>query len=195
VSRPSITSTSPNRRDWSCHPLLTNGPWRLDGTTLSINLRDAEQVPIFVGYSSFRFYDGNLTQSLIFFQGPTNGLVNNSARKPSPSVPARGPLSLEQKKRLVRLKQDGYTWDEIVPKFPGRKRSNLQAIYSRSLKGFRGPGSLHEHPSGRPSSVPRSSSNGRILAEIADNGRIKTQRTNQVLGKKSRYSLRARGNQ
>jgi hypothetical protein len=109
-------------------------------------------------------------------------------------VPARGPLLLKQKQRLVRLKQEGYTWDKIIPKFPGRKRSNLQAIYSRSLEDFRGPGSLHKHPSGRPSSVPRSSSNGRILAEIAGNGHIKTQRTNQVVVKKSRYSLRARGN-
>jgi hypothetical protein len=58
VSRPLVASTSPNRRDWSCHPSLTNGPWRLDGTTLSINLKDAEQVLIFIRYSSFRVYDG-----------------------------------------------------------------------------------------------------------------------------------------
>jgi hypothetical protein len=86
VSRPSIASTSPNRRDWSCHPSLTNGPWRLDGTTLSIDLRDAEQVPIFIGYSSFRVHDGKLTQSLTFLQGPANGPpVNNSVRKAEPS--------------------------------------------------------------------------------------------------------------
>ncbi|KAL2803111.1 hypothetical protein BJX63DRAFT_437269 [Aspergillus granulosus] len=195
VSRPSVAITSPDRRDWSYHPSLINGPWRLDGTTLSIDLRDAEQVPIFVGYSSFRVYEGKLTQSLTFFQGPTNGpLVNKPARTPSPPVPARGPLSLEQKQRLVKLKQEGYTWDEIVPKFPGRKRSNLQAIYSRSLKDFRRPGSLQNYPSRRPSSVPRSSSNSRILAEMAGNGRIKAQRTNQGKGKKSRYNLRARGN-
>jgi hypothetical protein len=57
-------------------------------------------------------------------------------------MPARGRLSLEQKQRLVRLKQDGYTWDEIVPKFPNRKRSNLQVIYTRTLKDFRSSGSL-----------------------------------------------------
>jgi hypothetical protein len=195
VSRPLVARTSPNQRDWSCHPSLTNGPWRLDGTTLSIDLRDAEQVPIFVGYSSFRVYDGQLTQSLTFLQGPTKSPpVNEPAQTPSPTVPARGPLSTEQKQRLVKLRQEGYTWDEIVPKFPGRKRGNLQAIYSRSLKDFRRPGSLHNHPSGRASSLLRSSSNGRVLAEIAGNGRITAQQTNQDLGKKSRYNLRARGN-
>ncbi|KAL4862070.1 hypothetical protein BDV12DRAFT_190677 [Aspergillus spectabilis] len=192
VNRPLAAITPLDQGDWSCHPSLTNGRWRLDGTTLSIDLRDAEQVPIFVGYSSLRVYDGKLTQSLTFFHGPADGPpVNKSAVKPNPPMPARGPLSLEQKQRLVKLKQEGYTWDESVIKFPGRKRSNLQAIYSKSLKDLHGLGSQHNHPTRHPSSVARSSSNH--LAEIAGNGRIKAGRTNQV--KKYRYNLRAKGSQ
>ncbi|KAL2861019.1 uncharacterized protein BJX67DRAFT_317614 [Aspergillus lucknowensis] len=195
VNQSSVAITPLDRRDWSCHPSLANGPWRLDGTTLSIDLRDAERVPIFVGYSSFRVYDGKLTQSLTLFQGSADGPpVNRSVGNPSPPpIPARGPLSLEQKRRLVKLKQEGYTWDEIVTKFPGRKKSNLQVIYSRSLKYFRSLGSIHNHPSRHPSSIPRSSSNDRSLAEITGNAHIDSRQTNQGKGKKSRYNLRARG--
>ncbi|KAL4934206.1 uncharacterized protein BDV17DRAFT_2873 [Aspergillus undulatus] len=195
ASRPSVETAPLDRSDESCHPSLTNGPWRLDGTILSIDLRDAEQVPIFVGYSSFRVYDGKLTQSVTFFQGSVGGQpVNKSAcaaGKPSPRIPARGPLPLEQKQRLVDLRQKGYTWDEIVTQFPGRKRSNLQAIYSRCVKNFRSLGSRHNDTSKRPSSVLTSSLDHRSLAEIAGNGRIKAGRTNHV--KKSRYNLRANG--
>ncbi|KAL2859799.1 uncharacterized protein BJX67DRAFT_33571 [Aspergillus lucknowensis] len=192
VSRPSVATTPHDRRDWSCHPSLTSGPWRLDGTTLSIDLRDAERVPIFIGYSSLRVCNGQLTQSLTFFQGPADSPpVNKSAGKPSPTVSARGPLSLEQKQRLVKLKHEGYTWDQIVTKFPGRKKRNLQAMYSRSLKDFRCSGSLHDHRSRTPFSAPRSSSNDRTLAEIAGNARIKARRMNQVM--KVSYNLRPRG--
>lgn len=195
ASRPSVEIAPLEQSDESCHPSLTNGPWRLDGTILSMDLRDAEQVPIFVGYSSFRVYDGKLTQSVTFFQGPVGGPpVNKSAcaaGKPSPRIPARGPLSLEQKQRLVDLKQKGYTWDEIVTQFPGRKRSNLQAIYSRCVKDFRSLGSRRHDTTRHPFSVPRPSSDRHSLAEIAGNSRIKAGRTNQV--KKSRYNLRARG--
>ncbi|KAL5332611.1 hypothetical protein BJX70DRAFT_392852 [Aspergillus crustosus] len=195
ASRPSVETAPLDRSDESCHPSLSNGPWRLDGTILSIDLRDAEQVPIFVGYSSFRVYNGNLTQSVTFFQGPVGGPpVNKSARaagKPSPRIPARGPLSLEQKQRLVDLKQNGYTWDEIVTQFQGRKRSNLQAIYSRCVKDSRSLSSRHNDTTGHPFSIPRPSSERRSLAEIAGNARIKAGQTKQV--KKSRYNLRARG--
>ncbi|KAL2802203.1 hypothetical protein BJX63DRAFT_132810 [Aspergillus granulosus] len=184
ANRESVAITPLVERGWSCHPSLTNGPWRLDGTTLSIDLRDAEQVPLFVGYSSLRVYDGKLTQSLTFFHGPADGPpVNKSAVKPSPPMSARGPLSLEQKQRLVELKQEGYTWDEILTEFPGRKRSNLQAIYSKSLKDL-----CSSHPPRYPSLAPRSSS--KHLAETVGNGRIKAGRTNKV--KKSRYNLRAK---
>jgi hypothetical protein len=43
-------------------------------------------------------------------------------------MPARGPLCLEQKQRLVKLKQEVYTCDEIVIKFPGRKRRWLRTL-------------------------------------------------------------------
>lgn len=145
-NRPLITITPLAKRDWSCQPSSTSGPWPLAGTTLSIDLRDAEQVPIFVGYSSLRVYDGKLTQSLRLFHGPADHPpVSKSAVKPYPPMSAVGPLCLEQKQRLVKLRQEGYTWDEIVIKFSGRKRSNLQAIYSQSLKDLRSLGSQHNH--------------------------------------------------
>ncbi|CRL29309.1 unnamed protein product [Penicillium camemberti] len=178
-NRPLITITPLAKRDWSCQPSSTSGPWPLAGTTLSIDLRDAEQVPIFVGYSSLRVYDGKLTQSLRLFHGPADHPpVSKSAVKPYPPMSAVGPLCLEQKQRLVKLRQEGYTWDEIVIKFSGRKRSNLQAIYSQSLKDLRSLGSQHNHlpPPRHPSSVARSSSNH--IEGIADRGRIKTGWTN-----------------
>lgn len=105
------------------------------------------QVPIFVGYSSLRVYDGKLTHPLTFFHRPADDPpVNKSAVKPSPPIPARGPHCLEQKQRLMKLKQEGYTGDEVVIKFPDRKRSNFQAIYSKSLKDLRSLGSQHNHP-------------------------------------------------
>lgn len=50
-NRPLITITPLAKRDWSRQPSSTSGPSRLAGTTLSIDLRDAQQVPTFVGYS------------------------------------------------------------------------------------------------------------------------------------------------
>lgn len=106
---PLITITHLAKRDWSCQPSSTSGPWRLAGTTLSIDLRDAEQVPIFVG---LRVYDGKVTQFLTFFHGHADHPpVNKSAVKPNPPMPAGGPLCLEQKQRLVKLKQEEYTSD------------------------------------------------------------------------------------
>ncbi|KAL4935260.1 hypothetical protein BDV06DRAFT_132506 [Aspergillus oleicola] len=169
--------------DRSCH---LPGPWRLNGTTLSIDIRDAEQIPIFVGYSSFRVYNGNLTQSLTFFQeladSPPIKKSPHRAGRPRPPTFVRGPLSSKEKQRLVRLKQEGYTWDEITTKFPGRKRSALQAAYSRESQ-------RNQHPR-YPHSVPKSSTRQRSLAEIAGNAQTKAGRTNQT--KNLRYNLRAR---
>lgn len=41
-----------------------NGPWRLDGTILSVDIREAERIPVFVGYSTYRVVDGQLIQSI-----------------------------------------------------------------------------------------------------------------------------------
>ncbi|KAL4993589.1 hypothetical protein BDV10DRAFT_22754 [Aspergillus recurvatus] len=177
--------------DRSCH---LQGPWRLDGTTLSIDIRDAGHIPIFVGYSSFRVYNGKLTQSLTFLQELANGppikKFARGAGKSRPPTSTRGPLSSKQKQRLVQLKQEGYTWDEIITKFPGRKRSTLQAAYSRSLKHLRSSECLRNQHPGYPPSVPESSSDQHSLAEIAGNVQTEAGRTNQT--KKLRYNLRAR---
>ncbi|KAL5001380.1 hypothetical protein BDV10DRAFT_15047 [Aspergillus recurvatus] len=192
VDQPSVDiAPTLDQPDRSCH---LPGPWRLNGTTLSIDIRDAEQIPIFIGYSSFRVYNGNLTQSLTFFQGlasiPPIKKFAHGVQKPRPPTSVHGPLSSKQKQRLVQLKQEGYTWDEIITKFPGRKRSALQAAYSRSLKNFRTSESLRNQRPRYSPSVPRSSLDQRSLAGIAGNARIEAGRTNQA--KKLRYNLRAR---
>ncbi|OJJ51844.1 hypothetical protein ASPSYDRAFT_96117 [Aspergillus sydowii CBS 593.65] len=197
--RPSVeVAPTFDQPDRSCHPPLTNGPWRLDGTILSIDIRDAEQIPIFVGYSGFRVRDGNLTQSLTFFQGLADGSPIEKPAcmegKRSPScTSARGPLSFEQKRRLVQLKEEGYTWDEIVHEFPGRKRNTLQAICSAASKRLRSSGSIHNRRTRSSLSVHKSSLNERSLREVTGNARLKHKRTNQT--KKSQYNLRARGSQ
>ncbi|KAL4947094.1 hypothetical protein BDW69DRAFT_126120 [Aspergillus filifer] len=196
ANRPSDKNTSViDQPDKCCNPPLTNGPWRFDGKTLSIDIRDAEQIPTLIGYSTFRIFDGMLTQSLTFFQELARDQQikkpANRAGKLEPSTSARRPLSSEEKQRLVQLRQQGYTWDEITSRFPGRNRRTLQAVYSRSQKDVRSLSSRHnQHPRYSPS-APRLSSDERKLGEVAD-ARNKAGRTNQI--KKSRYNLRARNN-
>ncbi|KAL5041457.1 hypothetical protein BDW71DRAFT_201372 [Aspergillus fruticulosus] len=196
ANRPSDKNTSViDQPDKTCNPPLTNGPWRFDGKTLSIDIRDAEQIPTLIGYSTFRIFDGMLTQSLTFFQElAMDERIKKSANRAGkfePSTSARRPLSSEEKQRLVQLRQQGYTWDEITSRFPGRKRRALQAVYSRSQKDVRSLSSRHkQHPKYSPS-APRLSSDERNLGEVAD-AHNKAGRTNQI--KKSRYNLRARNN-
>ena len=40
------------------------GPWRLNGTTLSIDIRNIERIPVIAGFSTYRVVDGHLFQTL-----------------------------------------------------------------------------------------------------------------------------------
>lgn len=138
-----------------------NGPWRLDGTILSVDIREAERIPVFVGYSTYRVVDGQLIQSITLVQGNTElpyaenpmckvtqerGYGTKKTCKADPTTNNRAPLSLKQKRDLVRLKEEGYTWNEITSRFPGRKKGTLQGIYYTQLKDFRNRiGQTHQH--------------------------------------------------
>lgn len=129
-------------------------PWCLSGTTLSIDIRKAERLPIAVGYSAFRVVDGQLFQILTLSQGnveshSAKGPMRDSAasiystktRKRSNrawSSAKRGPLSPIEKRKLVALRDNGYTWNEIATRFPQKKKSTLQSIYYGQMKSTRG---------------------------------------------------------
>lgn len=125
-----------------------NGPWRLDGTILSVDIREAERIPVFVGYSTYRVVDGQLIQSITLVQGNTRlpfaekvtkerGHRTRKTCKADPATIIRGPLSLKEKRDIVRLKEEGYTWNEITSRFPGRKKGTLQGIYYTQIKNPR----------------------------------------------------------
>ena len=127
-------------------------PWRLNGTTLSIDIREIGNIPVTVGYSTHRVVDGHLFQTLTLDQGDIRFPSENmrTQRKPhgrgmrkarksddvdvSPGPPSCRPLSREQKQYLVRLRKGGHTWNDIASWFPGRKKHTLQQIYYTQLK-------------------------------------------------------------
>lgn len=121
-----------------CHAPLSRGPWRLDGNILSIDIREAQRIPISAGTSTFRVLDGQLFQTITMSLGAvgTTSKPANSARitRKTGVSAARGPLTSERKRYLVRLRDEGYTWNQISAKFPGRKKESLQAAYYRELK-------------------------------------------------------------
>ena len=120
------------------------GPWRLNGTTLSIDIRDIGRIPVMAGFSTYRVVDGHLFQTLTLGQGPIGFPVireeTNSAGKrhgrgmrkarkcdnvaASPDPPRCRPLSLKEKRRLSRLREEGRTWNDIASRFPGKKKDS-----------------------------------------------------------------------
>ncbi|PYH50958.1 uncharacterized protein BO96DRAFT_202586 [Aspergillus niger CBS 101883] len=123
-----------------CHAPLSRGPWRLDGIILSIDIREAQRIPIRAGTSTVRVLDGQLFQTITMSLGAVDTTSKPAnfprvTRKRGVSA-ARGRLTSERKRYLVRLRDTGYSWNQISAKFPGRKKENLQAAYYRELKGL-----------------------------------------------------------
>ena len=130
------------------------GPWRLNGTTLSIDIREVGRIPMMVGYSTYQVVDSHLYQTITLNQGgisfPATSEDIHTARKRhgrsmrkvkktenvpvSPGPPGRRPLSPKQKRQLMRLRAEGHTWNDIASRFPGRKKGSLQRIYYTQLK-------------------------------------------------------------
>ncbi|RJE18045.1 hypothetical protein PHISCL_09619 [Aspergillus sclerotialis] len=115
---------------------------------------------MFVGYSTYRVVDGQLIQSVTLVQGNTGLLYTEKpmckvtqergygTRKTCEADPtiSRGPLSLEQKQDLVRLREEGYSRNEITSRFPGRKKGTLQSIYYSQRKDSRNRNTrTHQH--------------------------------------------------
>ncbi|KAF7166568.1 hypothetical protein CNMCM6106_002343 [Aspergillus hiratsukae] len=184
-----------------CHPRSAGRSWRLDGSILSIDLQHAE-FPIGVGKSSFHVFDGQVIQTLTVVHGPYERLLpqkpasstktSTKKRKLSCSAAAAGPLSSEQKQYLLELKDQGYTWNEIVAKFPGRKKGTLQAIFYTKLKNLRNPASRHRHGTKRSPLATRSSGGrSHTQANTIGSGAGLELRTENEPGL-SRYSLRSR---
>ncbi|KAK6810765.1 hypothetical protein RU639_013519 [Aspergillus parasiticus] len=139
----------------SYHHSLAPGPWRLDGTILSVDIREAERTPVFMGYSTFRVISGQLFQSVTLIQGNVRQPPTRKSRNPTcrlkkqnisrtrrmrktdrdlPATTSTGPLSREQKQGLVHLREEGFTWNEIASRFPNKKKGTLQAAYYSWLR-------------------------------------------------------------
>ncbi|KAB8216989.1 hypothetical protein BDV33DRAFT_206884 [Aspergillus novoparasiticus] len=194
----------------SYHHSLASGPWRLDGTTLSVDIREAERTPVFMGYSTFRVINGELCQSVTLVQGnvtqPPTGKSRNPtckvekqnvsrarrARKTCRALPAttsRSPLTREQKEGLVRLREEGLTWNEIASRFPNRKKGTLQAVYYSCLKSSSDQITKLPHYTGRhPERQDRQSYMLTKQANHSIGSRIQPTR----MVKNSRYSFRPR---
>ncbi|KAL4887788.1 hypothetical protein BDV59DRAFT_189943 [Aspergillus ambiguus] len=176
VENPPCRHFPPNRR-----------PWRLEGTVLSIDIREVQRLPIFAGTSSFRVLDGQLFQTITLSLGAVDSGL--PPKKQPPRVPGqrgvsatRGPLSSKQKRYLVQLRNEGHTWNQISVKFPGRKKGTLQAAYYKELKCF-------------PSQVSRSAQ--RCSSSRKTSNASNSLNSQSHLAKDtgdSRYYLRARAN-
>ncbi|KAL4891340.1 hypothetical protein BDV59DRAFT_182260 [Aspergillus ambiguus] len=174
VENPSCRHFPPNR-----------GPWRLEGTLLSIDLREVQRLPIFAGTSSFRVLDGQVFQTITLSLGAVDSSL--PPRKKSPRVPrqkgvsaTRGPLSSKQRRHLVQLRDEGRTWNQVCVEFPGRKKGTLQTAYCKELKRF-------------PSQVSRSAQRRSSPRKTPNAGNSPNSQSHQA--KKtggSRYYLRAR---
>ncbi|THC90351.1 hypothetical protein EYZ11_010175 [Aspergillus tanneri] len=151
-----IEEMSSGKAKCNNNAVLAGGPWCLEGTTLSADIREVERTPVFVGYSTFRVLDGQLFQSITLAQGhvrlpsarkPSNpprkakkrqGGDTKRARKACQALPAatnHGSLSHEQKQGLVRLREEGLTWNEIASRFPDHSlRPFLESTEESSQK-------------------------------------------------------------
>lgn len=148
-----VRETASKQIQSSCHPSLASGPWHLDGTTLCIDIQEAEKIPVFVGYSTFRVFEGQLFQSITLAQGST---ILPLAKKPGgrsykatkqhghgakrvgkthqvqSTTNGRGQILHEQKQNLVRLREEGYTWNENAGRFPSKKRVHSRMFITPS---------------------------------------------------------------
>ena len=72
----------------------------------------------------------------------------------SPGPPHCRPLSLKEKRRLSRLREEGRTWNDIASWFPGKKKGTLQRIYYTQLKNSSNPmAKTHQHSKHHPSTA------------------------------------------
>jgi hypothetical protein len=184
-----------------CHSKDTRRAWCLDGSILSIDIQHAD-FPIGLGKSSLHVRDGQVIQTFTMVHGPVEEFlprkparstkVNKKKRKLSCPA-AAAPLSSEQKQYLLELRRHGHTWNEIVAKFPGRKKGTLQAIYYTKVKEPRNPTSRRQRGTGRSKSATRSSQgHSRTPGNTISTGVSTVCQTENKVGY-SRYSLRSRG--
>ncbi|GFF60698.1 hypothetical protein IFM51744_10454, partial [Aspergillus udagawae] len=193
-----ITTNHPSAT--CCHSKDTSRAWCLDGLILSIDIRHAN-FPICLGKSSFHVFDGQVILTLTTVLGPVEAFLsqktapstigNKKRKKPSNPVAAAAaaPLSSEQKQYLLELRDRGHTWNEIVAKFPGRKKGTLQAIYYTKVKELCNPTSRRERCPRRSTPTTRSSQSRSRTRGTAV--RLEC-RTENELGY-SQYCLRSRG--
>lgn len=188
-----------------CHSKETSRTWCLDGSILSIDIQNAD-FPIGLGKSSFHVFGNQVIQILTVVHGPVEAFlsqktapstkVNKKKRKfsrPAAAAAAAAPLSSEQKQYLLELRDQGHTWNDIVAKFPGRKKGTLQAIYYAKVKNLRNPTSRDQRYTGRPKSAARSSQGlSRTRGNTIGTGVSTVCQTENEVGY-SRYSLRPRG--
>lgn len=188
-----------------CHSKETSRTWCLDGSILSIDIQNAD-FPIGLGKSSFHVFENQVIQILTVVHGPVEAFlsqktapstkVNKKKRKfsrPAAAAAAAAPLSSEQKQYLLELRDQGHTWNDIVAKFPGRKKGTLQAIYYAKVKNLRNPTSRDQRYTGRPKSAARSSQGlSRTRGNTIGTGVSTVCQTENEVGY-SRYSLRPRG--
>jgi hypothetical protein len=188
-----------------CHSKETSRTWCLDGSILSIDIQNAD-FPIGLGKSSFHVFGNQVIQILTVVHGPVEAFlsqktapstkVNKKKRKfsrPAAAAAAAAPLSSEQKQYLLELRDQGHTWNDIVAKFPGRKKGTLQAIYYAKVKNLRNPTSRDQRYTGRPKSAARSFQGlSRTRGNTIGTGVSTVCQTENEVGY-SRYSLRPRG--
>ncbi|KAA8652084.1 uncharacterized protein ATNIH1004_000988 [Aspergillus tanneri] len=184
----------------SCHhPPTTNGPWHLNGTVLSIDLRYAE-VPTRFGKSTFHVFDGQVIQILTLVHGPikapppqkpiSSAKTSTKKRKLNRPAAAAGRLSPKQKQCLVQLREEGYTWNEVTSRFPGRKKGTLQAAYYTTRKKLNQQASLpRQHPRRLVSERQGSGSLSHRQTETIGNSELR--QGNNL--EHPRYNLRSRG--
>src|SRR5699024_11035592 len=108
----SVEASNRKQSDQLHYKSRADGPWELDGTTLSVDIREVERIPVLVGYSTYRVVGGQLIQSITLAQGntvsPFPGKPTREEQKwrsnsiNTGKTSSRGPLSLEQKRDLVR---------------------------------------------------------------------------------------------
>ena len=129
---------------------LASGLRYLDETTLSIYVQAAERTPLFVEYSTFRLLIGQLLQSITLAQGDAKSSVAEKPRhllceatrqrdygiqrarqtcKVQSIINGRCILPLEQRRDLMRLREEGHMWNEIASRLPGEKKGTPQSIY------------------------------------------------------------------
>ncbi|KAH3547379.1 hypothetical protein KXW20_006139 [Aspergillus fumigatus] len=190
-------------------PHLLLKPWKTSPVRVPVVViprKPNADFPIGLGKSSFHVFENQVIQILTVVHGPVEAFlsqktapstkVNKKKRKfsrPAAAAAAAAPLSSEQKQYLLELRDQGHTWNDIVAKFPGRKKGTLQAIYYAKVKNLRNPTSRDQRYTGRPKSAARSSQGlSRTRGNTIGTGVSTVCQTENEVGY-SRYSLRPRG--